>query len=195
MQPQAERLEIHLGDEAVRDAEALVSEMDLPIVAVAPGSRWPTKQWLPEGFAHVADALSAEHHASIVMVGDSADVPLCKRVASLMSGPSRGFCGQFSILQTAALLAKCRLLVCNDSGLFHVARATGTPSVAAFGPTGPQMGYYPWEPYARALSLQMPCSPCTSRGRRRCPKRHFRCMRDLSPETVLRAAHELGSLG
>jgi heptosyltransferase-2 len=195
VQPQAERLEIHLDQEAARKAEALVCGMDPPLVALAPGSRWAIKRWPAEGFAEVADALSSENHASIILLGDTADAPICDRVASRMAASAHCFCGKLSILETAAVLERCHLLVCNDSGLFHVARAAGTPSIAVFGPTGPQMGYYPWEPYARALSLQMPCSPCTRRGRRRCPKRHFRCMRNLSPDTVLRAANELWDLG
>jgi heptosyltransferase-2 len=190
VQPRPERLELYLDPGSVEKAAASTHGLDKPLVAIAPGARWPTKRWTPEGFAAVADSLRKQRRVGVVLVGDDDDDDVCRQVTSLMREEARVLVG-LSILETAAVLERCRVLVCNDSGLFHVARAMGTPAVAAFGPTGPQMGYYPWEPYARAVSLQMPCSPCTSKGSRRCPKKHFRCMKDLSPESVLRAADEV----
>ncbi len=190
VQPQPERLELHVPESALDKASSVTRGLGRPLVAIAPGARWPTKRWIPEGFAAAGDALKRERHATIMLLGDAYDAPVCDRVRSIMQEESHAP-GPLSILETAAVLEKCRLLLCNDSGLFHVARAMGTPAVAVFGPTGPQMGYYPWEPYARSVSLDMPCSPCTSKGTRRCPKRHFRCMRDLSPHSVLRAADEI----
>jgi heptosyltransferase-2 len=190
VQPRPQRLELYVDPDSVEASAASLDGLEKPVVAIAPGARWSTKRWIPEGFAAVADSLRRQRHAGIVLVGDDDDRDVCRQVVSLMQGEARILVG-LSILKTAAVLERSRLLVCNDSGLFHVARAMGTPAVAIFGPTGPQMGYYPWEPYARAVSLQMPCSPCTSKGSRRCPKRHFRCMRDLSAEAVLSAADEV----
>ncbi len=195
VQAYPQRLELYWGEAAEQRAAALTRGMDYPLVAVAPGARWPTKRWLPERFAAVGDTLAREYRATVILVGDGSDKPICDQVASLMEETPRVVVGSTSVLETAAILVKCRLLVCNDSGLLHVARAVGTAVVAIFGPTGPELGYYPWEPYARALSLQMPCSPCTSKGSRRCPKHHFRCMRDLPVETVVEAARELWNLG
>ena len=43
--------------------------------------------------------------------------------------------GKTSVKQAAALIERCDLLVCNDSGLMHAAVAVGTPVVAIYGPT------------------------------------------------------------
>jgi heptosyltransferase-2 len=190
VQPRPQRLEFYVDPGSVEAAAASLGGLERPVVAIAPGARWLTKRWMPEGFAAVADSLKKHRHAGVVLVGDDEDADVCRQVTSLMREEARVLVG-LPILETAAVLERCRLLVCNDSGLFHVARAMGTPAVAVFGPTGPQMGYYPWEPYARVVSLQMPCSPCTSKGSRRCPKRHFRCMKDLSSDAVLQAAQEM----
>ncbi len=194
IQPRPERLELYVDAGCAKKAAASLRGLDKPVVAIAPGARWATKRWIPEGFAAVADSLRRQRHAGVVLVGDADDAALCGEVLSLMREEARVLV-ELSILETAAVLERCRLLVCNDSGLFHVGRAMGTPAVAVFGPTGPQMGYYPWEPHARAVSLQLPCSPCTSKGSRRCSRRHFRCMKDLSPESVLRAADEVWGHG
>jgi heptosyltransferase II len=82
---------------------------------------------------------------------------------------------------TKACLARSRLLVSTDSGPRHVAAALGTPVITLMGPTLPV-----WidNPTVRGnfVGLDLECRGC---GRRVCPLRHHRCMRDLSPESVL----------
>jgi heptosyltransferase-2 len=84
---------------------------------------------------------------------------------------------------TKALIQRSRLLISTDSGPRHIAAAVGTPTITLFGPIDPRWS----ENYqAGAIKLHLPleCSPC---GRRTCPLGHHRCMRDLTPDLVLRA--------
>ena len=60
----------------------------------------------------------------------------------------------------AAALAEVDLLVAGDSGPVHLATAVGTPALALFGPTSPERWGPP--PPGRALSLSLPCAPCSS---------------------------------
>jgi heptosyltransferase-2 len=89
----------------------------------------------------------------------------------------------------AAALARVRLLVACDSGPVHLASAVGTPALALFGPTSAVR----WGPPApgRALSLGLPCQPCSNHGGERCPLGHHRCLVDLGVDRVLAAAREL----
>ena len=89
----------------------------------------------------------------------------------------------------AAGLARVDLLVSGDSGPAHLATAVGTPVLALFGPTSPAR----WGPTppGRALSLGLPCAPCSNHGSARCPLGHHRCLRDLAPAVVLSAAREM----
>ena len=95
--------------------------------------------------------------------------------------------GQTRIMELAALLARSRALVANDSGPAHIASAVGTPVVSIFGPTVPRFGYTPVGPLNRIVEHpDLPCRPCDRHGPPSCPLSHFRCMREIRAEQVLR---------
>ncbi len=80
------------------------------------------------------------------------------------------------------------LLVTNDTGPMHVAAALGKPLVALFGPTAPERTG-PYGQLANVLRLDLPCSPCLSS---RCAIAETdKCLRDLSPATVLARVEKL----
>jgi heptosyltransferase-2 len=104
------------------------------VLAVHAGSGGRHKCWPPEQFASLLDALGCP----AILVEGPADAKACRQVLSLLpSGapvhPVR--CEPLDAL--AALLARCRAYVGNDSGMSHLAAALGTPAVAVFGPTDP----------------------------------------------------------
>jgi len=168
---------------------------DEPRVAVAPGSIWGTKRWLPGGFAEVARR-ARERGLRPVLIGAPSERELCEEVASLAACGAVVLAGRTSIPQMSALLAACRLLVSNDSGPGHVASAVGTPVVSVFGPTVPAFGYTPYGEANRIVEiLGLECRPCHSHGPARCPLGHHRCMREIGAERVWAAAEEILALG
>jgi heptosyltransferase-2 len=86
---------------------------------------------------------------------------------------------------TKAIIQRSRLLISTDSGPRHIAAALGTPTITLFGPIDPRWSEN-YQSEAIQLHLSLDCSPC---GRRVCPLGHHRCMRDLTPEMVLKAVH------
>jgi heptosyltransferase-2 len=85
-------------------------------------------------------------------------------------------------------MKKCRAIVCNDSGLMHTACAMKVPVLSFFGSTVKEFGFTPYR--CRNLILEnnsLTCRPCSHTGRARCPKGHFKCMLELTPEKAFEA--------
>jgi hypothetical protein len=88
---------------------------------------------------------------------------MMKHLESVMAQlHTRGGCinltGALSLLASAAVLKRCRLLVANDSGLMHVAEAVGAPLLAIFGSTTRELGFFPQLAGARVVENHgLPC--------------------------------------
>jgi len=151
-------------------------------VGVAPGAAFgPAKRWLPERFGGLADRLIGALNADVLIFGSAAERPLAERIASAMKHTPAIVAGETSLRQLLALMARCRLVVANDSGPMHLAAALGIPLIAIFGSTDDR-ATGPVGSRVRVIRRGVQCSPC---GRRECPI-DFRCMRDLSVEEVYR---------
>lgn len=156
-----------------------------PLVAMAPGSVWPTKRWVPEGFKRVAEAL-VKMGVGVVLIGGAEDRELCRWIARGLSPEPAVAAGRTSVMESAALLRLCSVLVSNDSAPVHMASAVGMSVVAIFGPTVPAFGFGPYGPGHSVVELDLPCRPCSAHGGRRCPEGHFMCMRGITPQMVLK---------
>ena len=156
------------------------------LVGIAPGAAFgPAKRWLPERFGGLADRLIGALNADVILFGSEAERPLAREIASSMKHTPALAAGDTSLRQLLALMARCRLIVTNDSGPMHLAAALGIPLVAIFGSTD-ERATGPVGSRVRIIKRGVECSPC---GRRVCPI-DFRCMADLSVEEVYRITLE-----
>lgn len=147
------------------------------LIAVAPGSVWNTKRWPEEHYRELVKRLSDDGFG-IVLIGSKVERPLCERIL-----PPKNFlnlAGETGFLESAAVLEKCELLICNDSGAMHIANAVKTDVVAFFGPTVKSIGYFPYRKEDIVLELDLECRPCSSHGGDKCPLGHHNCMKQLS---------------
>ncbi len=96
--------------------------------------------------------------------------------------------GSLSLPESAALLSLSSLVIANDSGLLHLAQSQKRPVVGIYGPTTRELGFFPIEQNSTVVETSLPCRPCTPKGLNYCPKIHFRCMNDITPEMVIQAA-------
>ncbi len=160
-------------------------------IALAPGSVWATKRWLPEYFAQLANRL-AEAGYEIVLVGGEDDRAVAEKVMKAASVPLRNAVGRLTFRQSAMLIGNARLIISNDSAPMHLAVAVGTPVVAIFGPTVPAFGFYPYGKHDRVIEIpDLSCRPCGLHGGNKCPIGTFDCMKRLLPEQVYRVALEV----
>lgn len=159
-----------------------------PLIAMAPGSVWATKQW-----PHYADLAHELRDAGrIVVVGAESDQPLAVEILDATAGTAIDATGRLSLLASAELIGRAKLLVTNDSAPLHLASAMNTPTVAIFGPTVPEFGFGPLaERFEIAGRVGLACRPCDRHGPRRCPLGHWRCMREITADDVARLARGL----
>jgi len=154
------------------------------IVAFCPGAEYgPAKRWPATHFASLAKSL-AERGYAIWLFGSPKDHAVAEEISQLAPGLCRNLCGATSLGQAVDLLAMTDLVVCNDSGLMHVAAALDRPLVTLYGSSSP--GFTPpLSDQADILSLNLDCSPCY---KRECPLGHLDCLNKLTPERALAAA-------
>ena len=161
---------------------------DVRVLGVAPGASHGPKRWPPERFARVADHMAQSRDMKILLLGNEADRPVAGEVAHAMERPAVDWSGATDLAMLPAAVRRCALLVSNDSGPMHVATAVGTPVVGVFGATHPRLGFAPVGPADTAVTLDLPCSPCSLHGNRACRFRTHACMEELEPRRVISEA-------
>ncbi len=107
-------------------------------VALNPGGGWYTKRWRIPEFAQLGDLLVREWNAKVLVAWGPGELEDAKKLKSSMK-ESALLLPQSSLKQLAAILKRCSVFVTNDSGPMHIAAAVGTPVVAIFGPTDPEL--------------------------------------------------------
>ena len=158
------------------------------LVALMPGAEYgAAKRWPAPRFAELAGWL-AGGGTNVVLLGSEKERSLGDEIA-LAAGQPRvhNLCGQTSLADVIDLLAAADAAVSNDSGLLHVAAATGTPVVAIYGSSSPKFTP-PLTESAAVVYLGIECSPCF---RRECPLGHLRCLTEISVERVEAALAQL----
>lgn len=168
-----------------------------PHIVIAPGAHHATKRWLTERYAELAVECASAYHARITIVGGHDDMGICTSVTQSATASAQqqkiplvidNRAGTQSLFETARIIDTASLVVTNDTGVMHIASARHVPVISIFGSTVREFGFTPFRIPHRIVEISpatMPCRPCTHIGRSQCPKRHFRCMRDVSVEMVM----------
>lgn len=180
-------LVLRLSPGAVQEAERLLSQEGIKpeacLVGLNPGAAYgPAKRWPADRFGTLAHLLSDRLGATPIVLGASPDREVVERVLAQLRGRFISLAGKTTLSVAAAVIARCRTLVTNDSGLMHVGAALGVPVVAIFGPTDPVLTG-PVGSGHRVLRKPVACSPCQFRI---CPIDH-RCMEWVTAEEVYEA--------
>jgi heptosyltransferase-2 len=156
-----------------------------PLIGMNPGATYGlAKCWHPERFGELGRRIFNEWNASILLFGKEEEQPIAREILQHLKGRGINLAGKTNLLQLAALLECCQLLVTNDTGTMHVATAVGTPVVALFGSTDPLITG-PWGDGHVVIRKDVPCGPCLKRI---CPTDH-RCMELITVDEVEEAVY------
>ncbi|MCM8610771.1 lipopolysaccharide heptosyltransferase II [Accumulibacter sp.] len=164
---------------------ALGVSLPAKLAVFCPGAEYgPAKRWPARHFAALAAALAQRGHA-VWLLGSTKDRAVGEEILEHASPGSLplNLCGTTTLAQAIDLIGAASLVVCNDSGLMHVAAALGRRVVAVYGSSSPDFTP-PLSATATIISLNLACSPCF---KRQCPLGHLDCLQQIEPERVLAA--------
>ncbi|WP_114393653.1 glycosyltransferase family 9 protein [Oleisolibacter albus] len=129
-----------------------------PLLALGPAANWTGKEWPADRYAELADRLTGPggplSGARVLVLAGPGEAERCRPVLErLGAGRAVDLIGRTDPLLAGACIARAVLFVGNDSGLMHVAAASGTPTLGVFGPTPAEI-YGPWGAHADHIIAQ-----------------------------------------
>lgn len=172
-----------LRDNAMGDEDLIIGI--IPAGGASWGKNFSYRHWPWENYAVLADKLINALQAKVIIFGAPSEEKICLQLQRQMREKAVNACGKTSLKRFAALLAKCKMVVCNDGGPLHVAVSQNVRTVSIFGPVDEKV-YGPYPPDGRhiVVTKQINCRPCYQRFKLpECPYQR-RCIRDISAQEV-----------
>lgn len=166
-----------------------IAKKDLPwthqsgYIAFAIGAQHFTKRLPKEKMVELCSQLNKP----ILLLGDKNDRENADYVVEALKGKKVIFnaCGLYNLNQSASLVNSADFIISHDTGLMHIASALKKRIVSIWGNTVPEFGMYPYKTeYTIIENKGLPCRPCSKIGYSKCPKGHFKCMRELNFENI-----------
>ncbi|MBI4404625.1 MAG: glycosyltransferase family 9 protein [Deltaproteobacteria bacterium] len=176
--------ELFLDEHSVSAVHLEDFSENVPWIGVIPSAQWPGKRWPAERFRTLVQKIVEHSPYTTIVFGGNND-HFCADICKGMP-PSRvmNTQGRLSILEAAAIMKKCRLVVANDTGLMHVADGLNIPCVLILGPTSKELGCLPFHPRSRIVEQTLWCRPCSKNGQAPCLRSERYCLTAISSERV-----------
>lgn len=160
-----------------------------PYILIAPSSKHFTKTLPKEFFAEIIKNFSTE---KFIVIGDSSetDKSICGYLESVSQNVIN-YSGRTDFGLLANLIYNSKIVICNDSGVLHLAEALNKKTIAFFGSTVKEFGFFPQLKSTVVFeNKRLNCRPCTHIGKSKCPKKHFKCMQDLNTSEIINKINE-----
>jgi ADP-heptose:LPS heptosyltransferase len=185
------QLEFYISAKNKKKAEALLARVrhfkkDF-LILVNPGSDWPAKRWPIEYYAAVVEKLQALFPKSeFGIIGSPSEVPLAHVIKERDGARVFVLSGATPLEILPAVIMRASLLITNDSGPAHIARAVGTPAVILAGPSAP--AFFSIQGLKETYVIHHPvvCAPCLKIS---CSS--LACWKQISVDEVVEAAAQL----
>ncbi|MDE0088888.1 MAG: lipopolysaccharide heptosyltransferase II [Candidatus Poribacteria bacterium] len=176
------QLVLNLLPDEIANAKALLTSLSVEdgtfLIGIHPGGSSFDKRWPENQYAELADRLVDHYNATVLLLHGPDEAELTHNIQEVMQSDAIDYAPK-TIRELAALLSRCDLVVCNDSGPMHLAAALDVPTVAIFGPTD-HVAWRPMSENASVVRRDMPCWPCSAH---KC-KIGWECTKKLPVEMV-----------
>ena len=176
--------ERHFADRFFEEAGVKPGEL---VIGIHPFAANPPRAWHLDNFIELAEKIQEQFGARILFFGGPGDQKTLPKIRSTMKQQPLDAVGSTTIRQTIALLSRCHLLVCNDSGIMHLAASMNVPLVALFGPQSP-VKFGPWAESSQIVYSEFPCSPCKQKFFKECepsPRGRPKCLEAITVDEVM----------
>jgi heptosyltransferase-2 len=184
-------LEAWLSEEEKSFAEDFLQRSGISrgesIIALHPFTANAPRAWHLDNFTELANELQQKYDVRIIVFGGKRDAAAIEYLQKEINPRPVIAIGNTTIRESMSLLSRCSLLVCNDSGIMHLAAALHVPLVALFGPQSPAK-FGPWGEKCRVIYKDFQCSPCRQKFFEECEpslRKTPQCMEDISVEELL----------
>ena len=132
----------------------------------------------------------------IILLGGKEDNENGKQIASVDPVKVYNACGKFNLNESADLVRRSKLIITHDTGLMHIAAAFKKKIISVWGNTVPEFGMYPYYGKSQISNFKfeitgLRCRPCSKIGYAKCPRGHFKCMRQISMDALAETAVQL----
>ncbi len=157
------------------------------LVVMHPGAK-KIQRWPAENFARLGKRLIEEFNIKLLLTGVGSDLGLKQKMEPILNGAAVSLMGSTNIPQLAALLSQQVLLICNDTGVMHVASAVNCKTLAVFGPTNPGAFAHP------NIEVIQPRLPCKLSPHEKCEKKSVfpgACMNETKVDIVYERVRDL----
>jgi len=118
----------------------------------------------------------------IVLLGGKEDATRGEEIAAAVGPLIYNSCGKYNLNQSASIVKQAGKIITHDTGLMHIAAAFKKEIISVWGNTVPAFGFSPYLPAPESRMIEvngLPCRPCSKIGYDKCPKGHFKCMREI----------------
>ncbi|MFQ5455988.1 MAG: lipopolysaccharide heptosyltransferase II [Nitrospirota bacterium] len=185
--PNGRHPHIHLTVSEERMSQEILGDANI-VIGIHPfANTLRHKLWPVERYIELSNRLYRIYNCRIVIFGGREEKGIVEEISKNIDGDVFCAAGKLGIRETAAIIKRCRCLICIDSGLMHVASAVDTPVVALFGPEDPD-NTGPFGDIHIVLKKELECSPCTDK-RGQCS--HLSCMKMIQVDDVLNSVEKI----
>lgn len=178
--------------------EAVPATHQAGFVAIVIGASYYTKKLPVEKLGQLCLAI----HHPIILLGGKEDAAEGEAIALVDPVKVFNTCGKFSLHGSADLMRKSLLVISHDTGLQYIACALHKKVLAIWGGTSPLLDVEPYygekqhllhhrnTDYQNFIVPGLPCQPCSNYGLKKCPRGHFKCMKQQNIETIAETANK-----
>ncbi len=163
--------------------ENKMTSMDSPYIAAVIGATHFTKRLPEENWIKFINSTDQK----IVLIGGKAEMEAAGNIVAATGLNVINMVGKTNLQESALLIRNAERVISNDTGMMHIAAALRKPIVSIWGGTLWEYGFWPFYPDGMNLNKSLEvkglsCRPCSKFGRDDCPKKHFKCMKDINIE-------------